>query len=124
MSAVIVRHALGEYPIYIEQGALSRLADRVGTHLAGRTVALVTDSNVGRLLEEWESGASGRWRTGERRAAEMLPYDWVTRLAVAPGDASKSRQSWSELTDALLERGLGRQSGIVAVGGGVVGDLG
>jgi 3-dehydroquinate synthase len=124
VSTVVVRHALGEYPVYIESGALGTLAERVETHLGGRTVALVTDSNVGRLYEEWESGATGRWRGNERRAAEMAPYNWVTRLAIAPGDGTKTRATWTELTDALLERGMGRQSGIVALGGGMVGDLG
>jgi 3-dehydroquinate synthase len=45
-------------------------------------------------------------------------------LAFPPGEASKTREQWTRLTDALLEQGYGRDSGIVALGGGVAGDLG
>lgn len=42
---------------------------------------------------------------------------------VPAGEASKSRAEWSRLTDVMLARGFGRDSVVVAVGGGVVGDL-
>jgi 3-dehydroquinate synthase len=39
------------------------------------------------------------------------------------GEASKTRATWADLTDRILAAGLGRDSGIVALGGGVTGDL-
>jgi 3-dehydroquinate synthase len=39
------------------------------------------------------------------------------------GEASKSRETWGLLTDQLLDAGVGRDGAILAVGGGVVGDL-
>src|SRR5262249_27782623 len=39
------------------------------------------------------------------------------------GEASKSREQWARLTDALLADGFGRDSGLIAFGGGVAGDL-
>jgi 3-dehydroquinate synthase len=39
------------------------------------------------------------------------------------GEASKTRKSWSILTDELLEAGFGRDSCVIAVGGGVTTDL-
>jgi 3-dehydroquinate synthase len=42
---------------------------------------------------------------------------------VPAGEASKSRTRWAELTDALLAAGMGRDGCLVALGGGVVGDL-
>jgi 3-dehydroquinate synthase len=44
-------------------------------------------------------------------------------LTFPAGETSKTREQWCRLTDALLERGLGRDSAIVALGGGVAGDL-
>ena len=44
-------------------------------------------------------------------------------LTFPPGEASKTREQWARLTDELLEQGFGRDSGIVALGGGVAGDL-
>ena len=39
------------------------------------------------------------------------------------GEAAKSRATWSSLTDQLLAAGLGRDGALVALGGGVAGDL-
>lgn len=44
-------------------------------------------------------------------------------LTFAAGEASKTRAEWARLTDAMLALGLGRDSGVIALGGGVVGDL-
>ena len=47
----------------------------------------------------------------------------VRTLSVRPGEASKSLTSYGRLTDALLEAGVERRTAVVALGGGVVGDL-
>ena len=48
----------------------------------------------------------------------------ATRTLVFPaGEASKSRTEWARLTDELIAAGFGRDSAIVALGGGVTGDL-
>jgi 3-dehydroquinate synthase len=39
------------------------------------------------------------------------------------GERHKTRDHWADLTDGLLEGGFGRDSCVVALGGGVVGDL-
>ena len=105
---VLVSHALGQYPVYIEAGALARLDELAAEHLAGRRMAVVADATV---LELLQTGALGRppW-SGEA-------------LAFPPGEASKSREEWARLTDALLARGFGRDSALIALGGGVAGDL-
>ena len=46
MTPVIVRHATGRYPVYVDPGALARLPDLVERHLAPRRVALVADDAV------------------------------------------------------------------------------
>lgn len=45
------------------------------------------------------------------------------QLAIPAGEASKSRAEWSRLTDVMLAGAVGRDSVVIAVGGGVVGDL-
>jgi 3-dehydroquinate synthase len=52
--------------------------------------------------------------------AEALGADLLTFPA---GEASKVRAQWAALTDELLQRQLGRDTVVVAVGGGVCGDL-
>jgi 3-dehydroquinate synthase len=44
-------------------------------------------------------------------------------LTVPAGEQVKSRETWARLTDDLLERRFGRDSGVVSLGGGVIGDL-
>lgn len=58
--------------------------------------------------------AAGRFG-GEPWPGETVPFP--------AGERSKTRDTWARLSDALLERGFGRDSGIVALGGGVAGDL-
>ncbi len=47
----------------------------------------------------------------------------VPLFTIQAGEENKSRKSWSRLTDELLDAGFGRDSAIIALGGGVVGDL-
>ncbi len=108
MTPVVVRHSRGSYPVYVEPGILSRLDDLIREHLPERRVAMIADEMVHRL---YRSG-----RLGERQ------WDGET-LTFPSGERSKTRESWSRLTDELLRLGFGRDSGIVALGGGVAGDL-
>ncbi|HEX6669840.1 MAG TPA: 3-dehydroquinate synthase [Gemmatimonadales bacterium] len=108
MTTVTVRHALGSYPVYVEAGTLARLGDLTGRHLPGRRVALIADASVHRLLAEGRL-AGAHW-------------DGAV-LTFPPGERSKTRETWGRLTDELLRLGFGRDSGIVALGGGVAGDL-
>jgi 3-dehydroquinate synthase len=105
---VIVSHALGRYPVYVETGVLGRLGALVEQHLSGRRVAMIADAEVHRLYRDGRLG----------------PVTWKDEaLTFEPGERSKTREEWSRLSDELLRRGYGRDSGIVALGGGVAGDL-
>ena len=56
--------------------------------------------------------------------ASLSEAGFETRcVTVPPGEASKSLAGYGRLTDALLEAGVERRTGVVAFGGGVVGDL-
>lgn len=84
-------------------------AARIRDVCAGRRVVVITDDTVGPLHA---NALAVRLGVGAR-----------DRLTVPAGEASKSRQEWSRLTDRMLDGGHGRDSVVVAVGGGVVGDL-
>ena len=105
---VVVSHALGRYPVYVEPGVLGRLEALVAEHLGGARVAMIADADVFALLQAGRLGRSA-WSG--------------TALTFPPGEPSKTRDQWARLTDALLGQGYGRDSGIVALGGGVAGDL-
>jgi 3-dehydroquinate synthase len=105
---VIVTHARGSYPVHVEPGMLERLGAIIGEHLAERRTAMIADATVHQL---YQAGHLGRvtW-TGET-------------LPVPAGESSKSRDTWARLTDELLKRQFGRDSGLIGLGGGVIGDL-
>jgi 3-dehydroquinate synthase len=105
---VVVSHALGRYPVYVEPGGLGRLEPLVREHLPGARIAMIADAGVHALLQAGRFGR-GAWEG--------------TALTFPPGEPSKTREQWARLTDALLAQGFGRDSGIVALGGGVAGDL-
>ncbi len=47
----------------------------------------------------------------------------ATLVTFPAGEWNKTRETWSALTDQLLAAGIGRDGAVVAVGGGVVGDV-
>jgi 3-dehydroquinate synthase len=105
---IVVTHALGSYPVYVEPRVLGRLEELVTEHLDVSRTALIADGNVFALLQ---TGRLGR-------------HPWSGPALTFPaGEASKTRDQWARLTDALLADGFGRDSGIIALGGGVAGDL-
>ena len=105
---VIVSHALGSYPVLVEAGALGRLGEIAAERMGGRRVAMIADDAV---LALYQAGRLG-------------PVTWEGETLTFPaGERSKSRETWARLTDRLLELGFGRDSGIIALGGGVAGDL-
>ncbi|HMC54395.1 MAG TPA: 3-dehydroquinate synthase [Gemmatimonadaceae bacterium] len=96
------------YPVVVRAGALDHIADTLRDVAPRLRVAIVTDSHVGPLYGE--------------RVAKTLGVEHATFVMPA-GEQHKNRESWVRLTDDLLARGFGRDSLIIALGGGVVGDV-
>jgi 3-dehydroquinate synthase len=102
---------LGErrYPISIGHGLTRRLPDLLSS-LRGRRLVVVSTPRVWRL----------HGRTVERPLRALGP---LTRALVADGERHKSRATLDRLHDAFLAAGLGRDSVVIAVGGGAVSDV-
>ncbi len=101
--------ALGErsYPIYIGPGLLDR--GLIGEHLAGERALLVTNETVAPLYQA-------------RAAAGLAGRDG--RAVVLPdGEAYKTLETCQRVYDALIAGQFDRTATVVALGGGVVGDL-
>jgi 3-dehydroquinate synthase len=107
-----VRVALAErgYPIHIGAGLLAR-ADLLVPLLPQRRVALVTNHTVAPLYLD--------------RVARSLEAAGIAsvRIVVPDGEAHKDWPTLNEVFDALLENRCDRKTAIVALGGGVIGDL-
>ena len=108
-----VRVALGErsYPIRIGAGGLDAVGAAIRDRTRANRVALVTVPGVGRRY-------AGRVLRSLREAG--LP---AHRVDVPDGDESKSLAEVERLYSDFLSKGLDRKSALVALGGGMVGDL-
>ncbi len=111
--AAQLRVALGEraYPIEIGMGCWAGLGEAVARCVPGRRAALVTAHRVGRLY--------GSAVVHSLRAAGFR----VDVFSVSDGDIAKNLGQVERLCRALVAAGSDRETSIVALGGGVVGDL-
>lgn len=109
---VDVPSAAGEYPVLIARGLRHELGALVRRHAPQvRGWAVIADSNVGP-------------RYGAEALAALQAEGVALGLHVFPaGERHKNRETWARLTDELLASGMARDGGVVAVGGGVTGDL-
>ena len=104
--------ALGErsYPIHIGTGLLAR-PELVVPHLAQPRAVIVTNPTVGALYLEVLSSALGR--AGVATVAVTVP----------DGEGYKNWQTLNSIFDALLTNRAERKTALIALGGGVIGDL-
>ena len=108
---LIVELGSRSYPVRIGSEISSALGEYLTELNAGKQVAVVTDENVANLYLEQVAESLGSAGFG------------VTPLTIPPGEASKSLSVVSDLLDSLLTERFERNSTIIALGGGVVGDV-
>jgi 3-dehydroquinate synthase len=96
-------------PVVVRRGALEEAGAIAREHVRAHRWALVTDDTVGPLYADRVRRSFGDAR--------------VDLLTMPAGEAHKTRDTWAALTDRMLLLGLGRDCAVVALGGGVVGDL-
>ncbi len=96
-----------EYTVTVGAGVLASVPQSVGE----RHLALVSDQTVADLYEAQVAGAL------RGAGAEVASFH------VPPGEDSKSHERWLGLLRGFVRAGLDRDAAVVALGGGVVGDL-
>jgi 3-dehydroquinate synthase len=105
------------YPIVVASGALAQLARLVREHAPAHRYAIVTDENVARHYLAPVRDALAVDTDG------AISRDRIHSVVIPPGEQYKTREQWAQITDTLLAQGCGRDTAIIALGGGVVGDL-
>jgi len=101
--------SLGTYEVLVAPGALSSIGEIVAETAPAHRYTIITDEHVGPLYAE--------------RVAAALGADRTRVYTIPAGESRKTREQWATLTDAMLADGFGRDGAVVALGGGVVGDL-
>jgi 3-dehydroquinate synthase len=102
---------LGErsYPIYIGRGLFSQ-SDILCRHVTGKQVAIVSNETVAPLYVD--------------RVRQALPETVkISEIVLPDGEQYKTLGTLSTILDRLLEEGHNRSTCLIAVGGGVVGDM-
>lgn len=108
---VEIRVELGErsYPIVITENAIRQIPERLA-RFAGRTIVLVSDRRV------YE-------RHGHRVERALKSLGRLGRVIMPSGERYKTRATLDRIHDELVKLGVTRDSLVVALGGGVVGDV-
>jgi 3-dehydroquinate synthase len=110
---ILVDVALGarSYDIVIGRGIVATLGTRIAALKPGAKVAVVTDATV------------AMHHLSAVDAALAAAGIAVTHVVVEPGEGSKSFAVYQDVCDQLITARLERSDLVVALGGGVVGDL-
>jgi 3-dehydroquinate synthase len=106
MPELTVTAASGSYPIVIEKGSMARLGARIDELAGGSAVMIIADQNTAALLPRRLAVQYGR-----------------PMFRINAGETSKTLGWVEKACSAAAIKGLDRGSLVVAVGGGVVGDL-
>lgn len=110
--AVRVSAASGAYDVHVGAGVLARAGAIAREAAGGRRCCVVTETNVGPLYaEELEASLAS------------AGYEVAPRLTFPAGEPSKNLGTLAGLLEGLAERGLTRDDVVVALGGGVTGDV-
>ncbi len=111
MNTVTV-NASKSYNIYIGSGLINNCGEMIKKELGVCSAAVITDDNVNRLY-------------ADRVIASLEEAGFRTvKLVFAHGEESKSVQTYADILSFLAENHITRSDMIVALGGGIPGDMG
>lgn len=100
-----------QYEILIKSGIVNSIGEEISKIYEGNKIALITDENVDEFY-------------GDIVKKSLEDNDFkVLKVVLKPGERSKSIESLMKLYNELLDFKLNRGNLIIALGGGVIGDL-
>ena len=99
------------YPIIIEKGLINRVSEEIRKVYKGKKIFIITDDNVNKYY-------------GGKISEELKVSDFeVKLLSLKPGEETKNFNTLPIVYNELLDFNLTRSDLIIALGGGVIGDL-
>ncbi len=108
---VEVRASPHQYDVLIESGLLASVGDVVKKQLGGLHCAVISDTNVAPLF-------------GDRVKRSLTAAGFQPELITIPaGEKSKTLEQSGAICDQMIAAGLDRQSFVIGLGGGVIGDI-
>jgi 3-dehydroquinate synthase len=95
------------YPVYVDEK--ESFAQAYTAHFSRQRCAIVTNETIASLYAH--------------RIASLMPNDDTIVIAIPDGERFKTIETWAFVLDKMLENRLDRKSVVIALGGGVVGDI-
>jgi 3-dehydroquinate synthase len=111
VSAVSIRCGPNSTEVVVGSGLLDTVGSSIAKTLRGPRCAIITDTNVASLF-----AARGEQSL---KAAHFEP----AIISISAGEQAKTLEQAGVICDRMIEAGLDRQSFVIGLGGGVVGDL-
>ena len=111
ISVPLVEQRDASYDILVGPGLVRQLDTLVREYCPAAGYAVISDSHVGKLYGEQLVGTLHEGRL----SAQLFTFP--------AGESNKTRESWADISDQMLAAHFGRDSAVIAVGGGVVNDL-
>jgi 3-dehydroquinate synthase len=108
MTTLQVKLGIRSYPIYIDSGLLSN-SDLLSSHIRSKRVCIVSNEVVSPLYAVTLKNS-------------LLNFD-VDEIILPDGEAEKSLANFERIMSHLLEGNHGRDTTLIALGGGVIGDI-
>jgi 3-dehydroquinate synthase len=111
VTAIRVRSARSAYDVIVGAGLLNDVGPRVQTLRPGRCCAIVSDTTVGTLFAD-----------RIKRSLESANFH-PTLITIPAGEKSKTLEQAGAICDQMIVAGLDRQSFVIGLGGGMIGDI-
>jgi 3-dehydroquinate synthase len=102
------------HPVLLAPGAFDQIGLVARTVAPGHRVVAISDLTVAKLYGRPITNAL-RGTANETASGEFVAFEL--------DEKRKTRETWANITDRLIDTGYGRDTVLVAVGGGVVGDI-
>jgi 3-dehydroquinate synthase len=110
-SVLKIRSAAHHYPALIGSGLLEQVGERTHKYLRKKTCAIISDSNVAPLF--------GKRVKRSLQSANFQP----TLITIPAGEKSKTLKRAGAICEEMIAAGLDRQSFVIGLGGGMIGDI-
>jgi 3-dehydroquinate synthase len=108
---VKVRGAGGSYEVLISSGALKTAGSAIGGIVSSRRCAILSDTHIAALFAD------------DLKVSLTSAGFQPVLITIPPGEQSKTLEQAGAICDQMIAAGLDRQSFVIGLGGGVIGDI-
>jgi 3-dehydroquinate synthase len=106
-----IRAGIDRYAVLLDTGMLDHAGECARKSLSGATCVVISDRNVAQLF------------AGRVKRSLALAGFRPTLITIPAGEKSKTLQQTGAICDQMIAAGLDRQSFVVGLGGGMIGDI-